>query len=310
MAKRAVSEVRGEIPVHSGSKKRDAYGAMEMEVYRCPLCCGKLSSGTAAKASGGRNIDAALDCENCSKSYPVSGRIIHFIRQEEVKGSDAVFERLYRHWARLYDLTVKVWSYFLYGGETAWRGELMSNLEISRGDRVLEVSIGTGGNLPYIGSFGCDLDIYGLDITLGMLRKCRKNLDKWNLEAELCLGNAAYLPYGNDCFDCVYHVGGINGFSEKERAISEMIRVAKPGTRIVISDETEKMIYAGLFARMGRPEVDDFIKKHVLNKSYLKELTSDDLRAPVEHVPAGMEEVDVKPACKGTMYVLSFRKPV
>jgi len=89
-----------------------------------------------------------------------------------------------------------------------------------------------------------------------------------------------------------------------------MVRVAKPGTRIMISDETEKMIYAGLFARMGRPEVDDFIKKHILNKSYLKELTSEDLRAPVEQVPAGMQEVSVKPACKGTMYVLSFRKPL
>jgi hypothetical protein len=78
----------------------------------------------------------------------------------------------------------------------------------------------------------------------------------------------------------------------------------------VISDETEKMIYAGLFARMGRPEVDDFIKKHILNKSYLKELTSEDLKAPVEQVPDGMEEVSVEQACKGTMYVLSFRKPL
>jgi len=291
-------------------RKSRAGNGKAAEAYRCPRCGGELRSDTAVSTGNRQKAHARLVCEGCGRVFPINSGITRFIEQEEVRGKDAVFERLYRHWARFYDLTVKVWSYLLYGGETAWRGELMSNLEISPGDRVLEISIGTGGNLPYIGSFTCDLDIYGLDITLGMLEKCRRNLDKWDLQAELCLGNAARLPYADDCFDCVYHVGGINGFSQKEMAISEMVRVAKPGTRIVISDETEKMIYAGLFARMGRPEVDDFIKKHILTKSYLKELTSEDLRAPVEQVPAGMQEVGVKQACKGTMYVLSFRKPL
>ncbi len=45
-----------------------------------------------------------------------------------------------------------------------------------------------------------------------------------------------------EAFDCVFHVGGINFFTDKVRAIKEMIWVAKPGTKIVIVDETERTI--------------------------------------------------------------------
>lgn len=33
-------------------------------------------------------------------------------------------------------------------------------------------------------------------------------------------------------FDTVFHVGGINFFNDRARAISEMIRVARPGTKL------------------------------------------------------------------------------
>jgi ubiquinone/menaquinone biosynthesis C-methylase UbiE len=44
----------------------------------------------------------------------------------------------------------------------------------------------------------------------------------------------------HESFDGVFHVGGINFFNNKEAAMAEMIRVAKPGARILIADETEK----------------------------------------------------------------------
>ena len=45
-----------------------------------------------------------------------------------------------------------------------------------------------------------------------------------------------------EAFDCVFHIGGINFFTDKVRAIKEMIWVARPGTKIVIVDETERSI--------------------------------------------------------------------
>jgi len=74
-----------------------------------------------------------------------------------------------------------------------------------------------------------------------MLRKCRKNLRKWKRAAKLFHGEAEHLPF-RDEVDVVFHVGGINFFNDKAGAIQEMVRVAKPGTKIVIVDETEKLV--------------------------------------------------------------------
>lgn len=38
-------------------------------------------------------------------------------------------------------------------------------------------------------------------------------------------------------FDALLHIGGINFINDKAKAIAEMIRVARPVTRIVICDE-------------------------------------------------------------------------
>ena len=225
-----------------------------------------------------------MNCGLCEKAYPVSDGIVRFITASDLVGQDATYKKMYDLWGRFYDVSARLWA-SVHGGEARFRGDIVSSLEVSRGDRVLETSIGTGGNLPYIGSFSCDLDIYGLDISAGMLDKCRKNIKKWGIQARLCQANADALPFEDGCFDCVYHLGGINGFSNRERAISEMVRVAKPGAVVVIADETPKMFYSVAFKSL-------------------------DLKAPVRLLPEGMEEVDVREAVDGTMYVLRFRKPI
>ena len=57
---------------------------------------------------------------------------------------------------------------------------------------------------------------------------------------ELFLGTAEQLPFREEAFDTVFHVGGINFFNDKQAAVNEMIRTAKIGTRLLIGDENEK----------------------------------------------------------------------
>lgn len=57
---------------------------------------------------------------------------------------------------------------------------------------------------------------------------------------DLFLGNAEEQPLKNETFESVFHIGEINFFNDKKKASKEMIRVAKPGTRVVIVDETER----------------------------------------------------------------------
>jgi len=46
------------------------------------------------------------------------------------------------------------------------------------------------------------------------------------------------LPFADNTFDIVFHNGGINFFNDKALAISEMLRVAKVGNKLLIADET------------------------------------------------------------------------
>ena len=80
---------------------------------------------------------------------------------------------------------------------------------------VLDVSTGTGRNLPFIASkIGKGGRLFAIDISRGVLDYARRKVKQgWNVEFQRA--NASYLPYKTGIFDAVMHVGGINTFGEK-----------------------------------------------------------------------------------------------
>ena len=74
-----------------------------------------------------------------------------------------------------------------------------------------------------------------------MLRRARRNWQK-RLNLSLVHCAAEDLPFADNSFDIVFHVGGINFFSDKRRALAEMLRVAKPHTKLMVADETQDLI--------------------------------------------------------------------
>jgi len=127
-----------------------------------------------------------------------------------------------------------------------------------------------------------------------MLKKCQRNLRHWRRDAELILGNAEALPLRDEVFDVVFHVGGINAFNDRSKAISEMIRVARKGTKIMLVDETAKMMASFSWIPGFNKSIEPFAGRFA---------------APVELIPEGMQEIQVKDVAKGNMYCLTFRKP-
>jgi len=225
------------------------------------------------------------------EEFPIRDGIPIFLRDSDVSGPNKRYQELYNHFAPFYDLSMKVGAFLKSGGEERRRREYLQELSIKAGDRVLEVSIGTGGNLRYLPRTA---RYFGLDISWGMLKRCQRNLKAWGMEAELFLGAAEALPFNDHVFDVVFHMGGINFFNDKARAINEMIRVAKPGTKILIVDETERQAKSA--ARV--PGANEFYGNR-------KEVIS----APVDLVPAEMQDVAVKDIWTGELYCLTFRKP-
>jgi len=223
--------------------------------------------------------------------FPVRDGIPLLLDESKVSGFNQRYQGIYNRVAGLYDAGIKLFAYLAGGGEEHFRGEYLRELEVQDGNHVLEVSIGTGANLHYLPVTAA---YFGLDLSWGMLKRCQRNLKRWQREAELILGNAEELPLRDESFETVFHVGGINAFNDRAKSICEMIRVARAGAKIVIVDETAKLMES--FAWM--PSVRRWLQEH-----------GERFSAPAGLVPEGMRDVHVKEIAKGNLYCLTFRKP-
>ena len=170
--------------------------------------------------------------------------ILQYLNPQYLAGDNEKYRKLYDRLAPLYDFGERWIGFLKYGNSIAqMRRDMMQLLEWRNGAKALYVSIGTGKDFNYIPANvdAKSLQLVGADISLGMLRRAQK---VWSRKLNLSLLQCAAedLPFADNYFDIVFHVGGINFFSDKARAIAEMLRVAKPGTRLMIADETQDFI--------------------------------------------------------------------
>jgi ubiquinone/menaquinone biosynthesis C-methylase UbiE len=211
--------------------------------------------------------EGSLRCSSCNRGFPIENGIAQFISPEDLRGSNRKFARFYDRLSRFEALAYKIFSLPM-GGERKMRGEVLDRLD-SGAERVLEVSVGSGGNLRYLFERPALTHVCGLDISRGQLARCSKVAVRQGWPVDLFLASAERIPFRPESFDCVFHVGGINFFSEKKKAIEEMIRVARPGSRIVIADESERVArsvarFTGLSRSHRRGELDLSVPVHLV----------------------------------------------
>jgi ubiquinone/menaquinone biosynthesis C-methylase UbiE len=246
----------------------------------------------APEPKPGGGTEEVLIGVDSGERFRVRDGIPLLLDESTVSGFNRRFQRGYNRVARLYDVSIRLVANLVGGGEALFRSDYLRELEGKDGACVLEVSIGTGANLRYMPLKGA---FFGLDLSWGMIKQCQRHLSRWQLDAELILGNAEELPLRDETFDVVFHVGGINAFNDRAKAISEMVRVARAGTKIVIVDETAKVVDAFAW-------IPGFRRR-------MQEQYGDRLSPPVDLLPAGMREVQVRGVGKGNLHCLTFRKP-
>jgi ubiquinone/menaquinone biosynthesis C-methylase UbiE len=227
--------------------------------------------------------------------FPIRDRIALLLRPDDLTGLNKKYNHLYETIGGFYDDTQRVVCALMGMDRDAYVMSYLGLLEVRPGDRVLETSVGTGLNFKYLPK---GVELHGLDLSREMLSNCQENLRRWGLKGTLVLGNAECLPYADDSFEVVFHVGGINFFSDRAAAIREMIRVAKPGTRILIADETEEHVKASY---ESIPYTREFFKDR-----------KETVAVPVDLVPPEMQDLRLATltfAGKKRFYALTFRKP-
>jgi SAM-dependent methyltransferase len=251
------------------------------------MCCPKCKSDLTVVKHGQNGSETnALACGYCGKSFATKHDFVHFIAEDEVLR----FNKRVEFWRSINARFYTPLTNFMFlpcGGAFNARKEVLDHLEIKPGSKILETGIGTGDNILFLKEQLDGGTFYGLDNQMRMLDKCACNCAKWKLKAELCRADAEYLPYKDCTFDVVFHLGAINLFQNKKQAIDEMIRVAKPGTKIVIADETEKA--SKLFA--------------------IFQGKTDPVIPPIDLVPATMLQKKLEIIWKGYGYLITFRKP-
>jgi len=225
--------------------------------------------------------------------FPIRNGIPTFLRPEDLTGDNGKYNHLYETIGGFYDDTQRVFCAFRGVDRDSYFKDYMRMLEVKAGDSVLETSVGTGLNFKYLPR---GIKLSGLDLSPEMLAGCQTNLRRWGMEADLFLGNAESLPFADSSFDVVFHVGGISFFNDKGKAIREMIRVAKPGSLLLIEDETED------YAKSTYERIP-------ITSRYFKD-RKEAITVPIDLVPADMEDIRLEMLKDGKFFAITFRKPL
>ena len=163
------------------------------------------------KLSDGKSIGL----EDISRGQAASARMLDY----------QTIKRAYAFLSPVYDI---LFNRIFHPGRVA----AINLLEIKPGDRVLEVGVGTGLNLPL---YPRDCSVAGIDISVEMLRKAReraKELERTGVT--LSVMDASNLEFPADTFDHVLATYVISAVPDPVKTLLEMRRVCKPGGHVVI----------------------------------------------------------------------------
>lgn len=137
--------------------------------------------------------------------------------------------RWHRYWDRkasTYDREMEFWERRLFGDSREWA--------CAQGvGEVLEVAVGTGLNLPF---YPEGSPLTGLDLSEPMLDVARSRAERLGRTVTLRQGSAHALPFPDASFDTVVCTFGLCAIPDLGAAVGEMVRVLRPGGRLVLAD--------------------------------------------------------------------------
>lgn len=169
--------------------------------------------------------------------------------------------------ARRYDRTNDVLS---AGNAALWRVATVRALDVRPGERVLDIAAGTGTSSAALARRGAD--VTALDFSRGMIEVGRER----HPEIDFVEGDAEALPFDDGSFDAVTISFGLRNVNRPKVALAEMLRVLRPGGRLVVcefSTPPVALVRAAYraYLRVGMPVVARLTSSNSPAYSYLAE---------------------------------------
>ncbi len=170
---------------------------------------------------------------------------------------------------------------FLSAGiDVSWRKKAIRQLKKDDPKSILDVATGTGDMAILCCKILKPLKVTGIDLSEQMLELGRKKVEKegFTQVIELLKGDGETINFPGNSFDAVMAAFGVRNFENLETGLKELLRVLKPGGKVVILEFSKPRhsafrslynLYMGIIA----PEVARMFKQNKQAYQYLSEST-------------------------------------
>lgn len=146
-------------------------------------------------------------------------------KEEDVK---EVFESV----AKRYDLMNDVLSLGLH---RLWKSTCVSLSGAAEGQKVLDIASGTCDMAIRFGeAVGKSGEVWATDINHEMIKEGVKRLKAVGCKAHVAICDCEALPFEDNFFDIAVVSFGLRNMTHKDRALKEIMRVVRPGGRVVV----------------------------------------------------------------------------
>jgi demethylmenaquinone methyltransferase/2-methoxy-6-polyprenyl-1,4-benzoquinol methylase len=116
-----------------------------------------------------------------------------------------------------------------------WKRFAVETSGVRKGDRVLDIAGGTADlSALFLEQVGSNGEVWLTDINNAMLTIGRDRLLDEGAAVSVAQCDAEKLPFPSNYFDCVSVAFGLRNMTHKDMALKEMLRVLRPGGRVIV----------------------------------------------------------------------------
>lgn len=240
--------------------------------------------------------------------------IIPFKDSEKSKKEQV--EQMFDKIADKYDTLNRVLSARI---DIGWRRKAISILKKENPKSILDVATGTADMAIMASKIVNPEKIIGIDISSGMLDIGRKKIEKEGLTNKINLfqGDSTAIKFDDNSFDAVMVAFGVRNFENLEKGLAEMMRVLKPGGKLIILEfskpkqNTVKFFY-NTYMRIVAPKIVRWFKQNKEAYMYLTESAKafPERQSFIDILKkTGYVDTQFKPLSLGICCIYSGKKP-
>ncbi|HKB44298.1 MAG TPA: bifunctional demethylmenaquinone methyltransferase/2-methoxy-6-polyprenyl-1,4-benzoquinol methylase UbiE [Chitinophagaceae bacterium] len=237
--------------------------------------------------------------------------------KDSIKSKKEQVAEMFNRIAGRYD----VMNHFLSARtDIGWRKKAIRKLKQDNPGQILDIATGTGD----MAILACKMlkpeKIIGIDISDQMLEIGNKKIEKEQLAGKIQLqqGDSETINFAENTFDAVMVAFGVRNFENLDKGLAEMLRVLKPGGRLLILEFSKprrrliKSLY-NWYMNIVAPQVAGWFRQN--KEAYLYLCESADAFPDRQYFidilnKAGYSDTQCKPLSLGICCIYTGRKPV